>query len=97
VQECVKFTYQTTFTIEKEIAERAFLFAECVGTFPANGRNNQLFNSGAQATAWTKNSRSISILISASIARHPLMSSASAIRSGWTAFFAAVADTSILA
>jgi hypothetical protein len=46
-QEYVKFTYQTTFTIEKEIAERAFLFAECVGTFPANGRNNQLFNSGA--------------------------------------------------
>jgi hypothetical protein len=43
----VKFTYQTTFAIEKEIAERAFLFAEYVGTFPANGRNNQLFNSGA--------------------------------------------------
>ncbi|HEX9237666.1 MAG TPA: transporter [Xanthobacteraceae bacterium] len=43
----VKFTYQTTFVIEKEIAERAFLFAEYVGTFPASGRNNQLFNSGA--------------------------------------------------
>jgi len=33
--------------IEKEIAERAFVFAEYVGTFPASGRNNQLFNSGA--------------------------------------------------
>jgi hypothetical protein len=43
----VTFTYQTTFVIEKEIAERAFLFIEYVGTFPANGRNNQLFNSGA--------------------------------------------------
>ena len=43
----VKFSYQTTLVIEKEIAERAFLFVEYVGTFPASGRNNQLFNSGA--------------------------------------------------
>jgi hypothetical protein len=43
----VKFTYQTTFVIEKEIAERAFVFAEYVGSFPASGRSSQLFNSGA--------------------------------------------------
>jgi Putative MetA-pathway of phenol degradation len=43
----VKFTYQSTVVVEKEIAERAFVFVEYVGTFPANGANSQLFNSGA--------------------------------------------------
>jgi hypothetical protein len=39
-------TYQSTVTIEKEIAERSFLFVEYVGSFPVNGRNSQLLNSG---------------------------------------------------
>jgi hypothetical protein len=43
----VKFTYQSTLSIEKEIAERAFVFVEYVGNFPASGGNNQLINSGA--------------------------------------------------
>jgi outer membrane putative beta-barrel porin/alpha-amylase len=43
----VKFTYQSTVVIEKEIAERAFVFVEYVGTFPTNGGNSQLLNSGA--------------------------------------------------
>jgi len=42
-----KFTYQSTFVIEKEIAERAFVFIEYIGSFPASGPNSQLFNSGA--------------------------------------------------
>jgi len=41
-----KSTYQSTVTIEKEIAERSFLFVEYVGNFPSNGRNSQLLNSG---------------------------------------------------
>jgi hypothetical protein len=41
-----KSTYQSTVTIEKEIAERSFLFVEYVGSFPSNGRNSQLLNSG---------------------------------------------------
>ncbi len=39
-------TYQSTVTIEKEIAERSFLFLEYVGSFPGDGRNSQLLNSG---------------------------------------------------
>jgi hypothetical protein len=42
----VKFSYQSTLAIEKEFAERSFLFVEYVGNFPSNGRNNQLINSG---------------------------------------------------
>lgn len=41
-----KFTYQSTLVLEKEIAERSFLFVEYVGDFPSNGRNSQLINSG---------------------------------------------------
>ena len=41
-----KSIYQSTVTIEKEIAERGFLFVEYVGNFPSNGRNSQLLNSG---------------------------------------------------
>jgi outer membrane putative beta-barrel porin/alpha-amylase len=41
-----KSTYQSTVTIEKEIGERSFLFLEYVGSFPSNGRNGQLLNSG---------------------------------------------------
>jgi opacity protein-like surface antigen len=41
-----KYTYQSTLVIEKEIAERSFLFVEYVGDFPSNGRNIQLINSG---------------------------------------------------
>jgi hypothetical protein len=43
----VKSTYQSTLVIEKEVAERDFVFVEYVGTFPVSGRNSQLFNSGA--------------------------------------------------
>jgi hypothetical protein len=43
----VKFTYQSTLSIEKEIAERGFVFIEYVGNFPTSGGNNQLINSGA--------------------------------------------------
>jgi hypothetical protein len=42
-----KFIYQSTFVIEKEFAERSFVFIEYVGNFPASGANSQLFNSGA--------------------------------------------------
>lgn len=41
-----KSTYQSTVTIEKEIAERSFLFLEYVGSFPSDGRNGHLLNSG---------------------------------------------------
>jgi hypothetical protein len=41
-----KSTYQSTLVIEKEIAERSFVFVEYVGNFPSNGRNSQLINSG---------------------------------------------------
>jgi Putative MetA-pathway of phenol degradation len=41
-----KLTYQSTLVIEKEIAERSFLFVEYVGSFPCVGRNSQLINSG---------------------------------------------------
>ena len=41
-----KYTYQSTLVIEKEFAERSFLFVEYVGDFPANGRNSQFINSG---------------------------------------------------
>jgi opacity protein-like surface antigen len=41
-----KYSYETTLVIEKEIAERSFLFVEYVGSFPANGRNSQFINSG---------------------------------------------------
>jgi hypothetical protein len=41
-----QYTYQSTLVIEKEFAERSFLFVEYVGNFPSNGRNNQLINSG---------------------------------------------------
>jgi len=44
----VKFTYQSTLAIEKEIGERAFIFVEYVGNFPASGGNSQLINSGAR-------------------------------------------------
>jgi len=42
----VKFAYQSTVALEKEIAERSFLFVEYVGNFPSNGRNSQWINSG---------------------------------------------------
>jgi len=41
-----KSTYQSTLVLEKEFAERSFLFVEYVGDFPSNGRNSQLINSG---------------------------------------------------
>ena len=43
----IKFTYQSTLVIEKEIAERAFVFVEYIVSFPASGGTSQLFNSGA--------------------------------------------------
>ena len=43
----IKFIYQSTLVIEKEIAERAFVFVEYIVTFPASGGTSQLFNSGA--------------------------------------------------
>jgi opacity protein-like surface antigen len=41
-----KFAYQSTLVIEREIAERSFLFVEYVGNFPSAGRSSQLINSG---------------------------------------------------
>ncbi len=41
-----KLSYQSTLVIEKEFAERSFLFVEYVGGFPSVGRNSQLINSG---------------------------------------------------
>jgi hypothetical protein len=41
-----RYTNQSTFVIEREFGERAFLFGEYVGEFPISGRTSQLFNSG---------------------------------------------------
>lgn len=41
-----RYSNQSTFVIEKEIGERAFLFAEYVGEFPVVGGASQLLNSG---------------------------------------------------
>jgi hypothetical protein len=39
-------TIQSTFVIERQFGERAFLFTEYVGNFPFVSGNSQLFNSG---------------------------------------------------
>jgi hypothetical protein len=41
-----RYTNQSTFVIERQFSERAFLFAEYVGEFPAVGGGSHLFNSG---------------------------------------------------
>jgi Putative MetA-pathway of phenol degradation len=41
-----KFSNQSTFVIEKEIAERYFLFVEYVGDFPLTGGAAHMINSG---------------------------------------------------
>jgi hypothetical protein len=41
-----RYANQSTFVIERQFGERAFLFAEYVGYFPMVGGNRQLFNSG---------------------------------------------------
>jgi outer membrane putative beta-barrel porin/alpha-amylase len=41
-----RYTNQSTFVIERQFGERAFLFAEYVGEFPLVGGTRQLFNSG---------------------------------------------------
>ena len=41
-----KYTNQSTLVIEREFAERSFLFAEYVGEFPVHGSASHLFNSG---------------------------------------------------
>jgi len=41
-----RYTNQSTFVIERQFSERAFLFAEYVGEFPAVGGVSHLFNSG---------------------------------------------------
>jgi hypothetical protein len=42
-----KFTQETTFVIEKSLSERADVFIEYVGDFPAQHGASQLFNCGA--------------------------------------------------
>jgi Putative MetA-pathway of phenol degradation len=41
-----RYANQSTFVIERQFGERAFLFAEYVGYFPIVGGTRQLFNSG---------------------------------------------------
>jgi hypothetical protein len=41
-----RYTNQSTFVIERQFGERAFLFAEYVGEFPLVGGSSHLFNSG---------------------------------------------------
>lgn len=41
-----KYTNESTFVIEKEFGERAFLFAEYIGEFPLTGGIGHLLNSG---------------------------------------------------
>lgn len=41
-----RYTNQSTFVIERQFGERAFLFAEYVGEFPIAGGASHLFNSG---------------------------------------------------
>jgi hypothetical protein len=42
-----KLTTETTFVLERELAERAFLFVEYVGDYNLRGEPSYLFNSGA--------------------------------------------------
>jgi hypothetical protein len=42
----VKFTNQSTFLIEKAVAEPSFIFIEYVGDYPLHGGTSHLFNSG---------------------------------------------------
>jgi len=42
----VKYSNQSTFVIEKEVAERSFFFIEYVGDYPIHGGSSKLFNSG---------------------------------------------------
>jgi hypothetical protein len=41
-----RYTNQSTFVIERQFGERAFLFAEYVGEFPMAGGASHLFNLG---------------------------------------------------
>jgi hypothetical protein len=41
-----RYTNQSTFVIERQFGERAFLFAEYVGEYPLVGGASHLFNSG---------------------------------------------------
>jgi hypothetical protein len=41
-----RYTNQSTFVIERQFGERAFLFSEYVGEFPIVGGSRQFFNSG---------------------------------------------------
>jgi hypothetical protein len=41
-----KVSTETTFVLEREVAERAFLFIEYVGDYPVHGGPGYLFNSG---------------------------------------------------
>jgi Putative MetA-pathway of phenol degradation len=41
-----RYTNQSTFVIEREVGERAFLFTEYVGNFPLDGGASHLINSG---------------------------------------------------
>jgi hypothetical protein len=41
-----KLTTETTFVLSKNVGDRAALFVEYIGDFPAQGGSSQLFNSG---------------------------------------------------
>ena len=41
-----RYTNQTTFVIERQFSERAFMFAEYIGEFPLVGGPSHMFNSG---------------------------------------------------
>jgi hypothetical protein len=42
-----KLTAETTFAVQKNVGDRAALFVEYIGDFPAQGGSSQLLNSGA--------------------------------------------------
>lgn len=81
-----RYTNQSTFVIERQLGERAFLFAEYVGEYPLVG-GPITCSTPAQAIASPRLNKSISTLVLASITMRQHIFSAWAIRSGSMACF----------
>jgi hypothetical protein len=80
-----KYTNESTFVIEKQFGERAFLFAEYVGEFRLSVAA-VLFSTRVVATALRTPNKSISISALASTATPPLTFLASAIHANFPWF-----------
>lgn len=79
-----KLSTETTFVLEREVAERAFLFVEYVGDYHVHGGPSYLFNSGGGYRSHPA-SRSTSMWVLASTTTHRPIFSGSATHSGSTA------------